>query len=101
MDKQELVTRALQLYAAEKPDGAINDGDTVLRDLLDEASSVPPDIGDFPALIEIWKDSTDQAAIEAMFELLFSTRFVDFLERVVNETTRPIELYNKEENNHD
>lgn len=101
MDKQELVTQALQLYAAQKPNGAITDGDTVLRDMLDEAAATPPDIGDFPALIEIWKDSTDPASIEAMFELLFGTRFVDFLERVINETTRPIGLYDKEENDHD
>lgn len=86
MGKEEKAKLALELYA-DTPAGDIFDADTILADAVQEADFEMTGLGE--ETIRIWLKSSDKPSVEQVFYNLAGIEFETFLDRCINETTRP------------
>lgn len=81
-----MANRALELKA-NTPAGIVVDGDTILADIMEQASF--DESGTMEELVTIWKSTTDKEMFHRLFMLFTDIDFEDFLELVIKETTKP------------
>lgn len=82
---EELVNQVTKLYK-NTPEGAIQDSDTVLADLMMDADFELTGIS--LELLETWMGSKDRASIEAVFLTFTGKEFKTYLELCIEETSR-------------
>ena len=68
------------------PNGVVNDADTILADLLENANFEESGIA--AELLDIWAKSDDRASIEQLFCLLTNCALEDFLDMCIAKTTK-------------
>ena len=83
---QKQVDRVVELSNKLPEDSSIQDCDTILADILDEADHKITGIG--ADVLDIYTESSDKERISLLFEVLTGTKFSDYLnkcERIIND----------------
>ena len=83
---QKQVDRVVELSNKLPEDSSIQDCDTILADILDEADHEITGIG--ADVLDIYTESSDKERISLLFEVLTGTEFSDYLnkcERIIND----------------
>lgn len=84
MTLEEKVNKVLEL-GASTPDGQIQDADTLLADIIEQADYEVT--GLFESIAKTWLKSKDRKGIEGMFYNLMDYEFEDFLDLCIKKTT--------------
>lgn len=78
MEKLEMEIEKIEKMMENLPDGMIRDADTVLADIMEDVDVKFPGVSQ--DIFNIWKNSSDKAAVEQMFYEFTGYEFPNFLE---------------------
>ena len=79
--------KEVETLCRNTPDGVIHDADTILADLIEEVENEVS--GTAQEIFDIWKNSSDKDSVSQMFYAFTGMEFDRYLQKCVDETTRP------------